>query len=291
MVGDNDTISVGHGNLVVFGGYGNDSITALTGVNSIFVGDNGTATFTGGVVTEVVTSDTSNATGGNDTIKAGSGNDIAIGGVGQDSISLGNTAGNTSIVLGDNGDGPVQLGGDATEVRSAPTGFNQNLGGDDTINVGTGNFVVFGGYGADSITAVAGSTLTLPDSNNILVGDNGNANFNTAGLVTEVTTTDLDISTGGDDTIKAGNGNNIAIGGVGQDSITLGDTAGSTSIVLGDNGTVQFNGAGTQLASVTTDRLQREPGRQRHHQRRQRQHGDFWRLRATTASLRWPETA
>ncbi len=239
VAGDNDNIKVGTGNMVVFGGYGADSITAGSGINSIFVGDNGTATFTAGVVTEVMTTDTTSATGGDDTITAGVGNDIAIGGVGADTISLGNTAGNTSIVLGDNGD--VQFNSAGTLLKYVSTDLN--LGGDDTINVGTGNFVVFGGYGADSITAVAGS-------NSILVGDNGSATFNTGGRVTQVTTPDPDISTGGNDTITAGNGNDIAIGGVGQDSISLGDTvSGGTSIVLGDNGTVRLQHGGAAAPS------------------------------------------
>ena len=51
-------------------------------------------------------------------------------------------------------------------------------------------------------------------------------------------------------TIAQVDGNTIAIGGVDKDSITLGNTASGTSVVLGDNGTVQMNAAGTLLRSV-----------------------------------------
>ncbi len=232
-LGGDDTISVGTGNMVIFGGWGNDSITSLNG-NSIIVGDNGTVNYYAATDTldNVTTSDTANSTGGNDTIQAGNGNTIAIGGVDADTIALGSTAGGTSIVLGDNG--VVQMDSTGTLLSSiTTTGFNQNLGGDDTISVGNGTMVAFGGYGNDSITAGTG-TVTF----SIFVGDNGTATYDATGLVAMVTTTDTSNSTGGNDSIKAGDGNDIAIGGVDNDTITL---ANGNAYVLGDNGVVNLD--------------------------------------------------
>jgi Ca2+-binding RTX toxin-like protein len=247
-MGGIDTINVGDGNMVAFGGYGGDTIIGGHGTNSILVGDNGAATFNAaGVVTEVKTTDIdlTGATGGNDTISNLSGTTVAIGGVGADSITLGNTAGgnSVSVVLGD--DGTVDFNPAGSLLSSVST--NLDMGGVDTINVGDGNMVAFGGYGSDTINGGIGT-------NSILVGDNGFATFNAAGVVTNVTTSDTTLATGGDDIIHTVSGTTIAIGGVGRDTITLGDTStGGTSVVLGDNGTVQFNAAGTIATNISTN--------------------------------------
>src|SRR5207302_298637 len=99
---------------------------------------------------------------------------------------------------------------------------------DDTITGGGVNDVasdvIFGGNGSDSTTTAAG--------NDIIVGDNGSATFSAAtGLLTDVAS--IDTTIGGVDTINAGNGANLVIGGPGADKLTTGSGA---DVIFGDNG-------------------------------------------------------
>jgi Ca2+-binding RTX toxin-like protein len=64
-------------------------------------------------------------------------------------------------------------------------------------------------------------------------GDNGLIAYTDA-VPTLIETTDTVAATGGDDTIDAGDGNNVVFGGVGSDTITTGS---GNDVVLGDNGT------------------------------------------------------
>jgi len=64
----------------------------------------------------------------------------------------------------------------------------------------------------------------------VIVGDNGLATF-TTGVLTHIETTDSGI--GGNETINAGDGNNVVLGGIGIDDITTGNGA---DVVVGDNG-------------------------------------------------------
>ena len=89
--------------------------------------------------------------------------------------------------------------------------LDPSYGGDDTIKLGAGSNIVFGGFGNDKITAGAG--------NQIIVGDNGSVTYNTPGVLKTVTSSDPRY--GGNDTIQVGNGNDLIIGGVGADGITV----------------------------------------------------------------------
>ena len=86
-----------------------------------------------------------------------------------------------------------------------------SIGGIDNINVGLGEDIVFGGIAADTI--VAG------DGNDVVVGDNGIAQFNDLGLLDSVSTTDIAI--GGADQITAGS-NDVIVGGVDADTVSGG---------------------------------------------------------------------
>ena len=99
---------------------------------------------------------------------------------------------------------------------------------------------IFGGSGADTITADynVASTIAPLGINDIILGDDGEADF-TAGVLVLVKSTHTD--DGGDDTIVAGNGNDIVFGGLGADHITLGN---GTDAVLGDSGEAQLSNAG-----------------------------------------------
>ena len=85
---------------------------------------------------------------------------------------------------------------------------------------------------------------------NIVLGDNGrvsriggNIGFGTLADVISVETTDTEASTGDVDTIVSNGGTNVILGGVGGDSISA--LGGSQNIILGDNGVVNLNNAGS----------------------------------------------
>jgi Ca2+-binding RTX toxin-like protein len=220
-----DVIDAGAGNNVILGGSGGDSITTL-GDDDIIVGDNGSATFdTTRVLRTVQTSDPTYA--GADTITAGNGNNIVFGGTANDSITTGTGA---DAIVGDNGKATFDVAG---VLRTIETG-DYASSGDDTINAGTGADVVFGGSGKDTIDA--GSIAAGDVSRDIVVGDNGQATFDSAGRLTSVATTSPE--TGGNDSITLGAGDNVAFGGVGDDTLTAGD---GHDLLVGDNGSAKFD--------------------------------------------------
>ena len=283
MIGGNDSVTGplvagigtfgGNGNNVVIGGIGADTIK-LGGAGNTIIGDDGKATFgTSGQILTITTQDPT--FGGNDTITVNGGNNVILGGAGSDSITAqGASSGN--VILGDDGDAtftsePVS-GSIATSVLAFIETSSQTDGGNDIIITGDGNNVIFGGSGADQIT--------VGNGNSIILGDNGNATFaiaQAAGTVaagtasysrtlTNIETTaevvlsgvisetaDQTIANavvyGGDDTIVAGNGNNVIFGGLGHDQITAGDGA---NIILGDSGIATFEAISGVLVSVST---------------------------------------
>jgi Ca2+-binding RTX toxin-like protein len=142
------------------------------------------------------------------------------------------TGDGTDVVLGDNGTvtyagatGSLQLSQVVSTVLSR--------GGDDVILLGNGRKDVVGGFGSDTVTALAG--------NHVVLGDNGQVDYDTDGapLVLQTTDTEADSAFGGTDTITLGDGDNIVLGGMDADAITTGD---GTDVVLGDNGTVTYAG-------------------------------------------------
>jgi Ca2+-binding RTX toxin-like protein len=236
-VGGDDTIVAGEGRNLVLGGVGADGITAGAG-DDVVLGDNGIVDFTAtGAIMSVTSTDP--AAGGIDTITAGEGNNVVVGGAAGDVIGAPGTGAGDDVLVGDN----------ATVTWNPATGFVTQFaslgtaGGDDVITAGEGRNLVLGGVGADSVTSGAGDDVVL--------GDNGIANFTAGGVITDVTSTHL--SSGGIDTITAGEGNNVVVGGAASDTLSAG--AGN-DVLLGDNGTVTWNpanGVVTQFASLGTD--------------------------------------
>ncbi len=267
--GGDDIITAGDGNNVIFGGSGADTITVGDG-NNVILGDNGNATFavalaSGSVaagdatysrtLTQIETtaqeaggmqtsSQTTGGTvyGGDDSITAGNGNNVIVGGLGADTITAGN---GNNIVLGDSGTANFDpTTGILTSIFStfvgAPVGGTTDTGtsSNDTIKVGNGNDIVIGGSGADTITANYQTQVTVNTSSNtvndILMGGDGEIDF-INGVVSTVTSTDT--NDGGDNTISAGNGNDLVIGGLGANTITLGN---GRDIVVGESGEALF---------------------------------------------------
>ena len=98
---------------------------------------------------------------------------------------------------------------------------------------GSGNNVVIGGIGGD--------TIKLGGANNTIIGDDGEATFGTSGQILTITTQDP--SFGGNDTITVNGGNNVIFGGTGNDTITVqtsGNTAPSGNVIVGDDGDATF---------------------------------------------------
>ena len=227
-----DILVAGNGNNVIIGGGGNDTITAGAG-NSVLIGDEGTATFnSGGFLTNASSSNPSN--GGNDTINAGNGTNVIIGGSGSDAIRLGV---GYSVVLGDNGSATFS----DTGVLSSVATSDPSSGAADTITGASGNNVIFGGAGAD--------TINVNDLGDVILGDNGRATFNSAGQLLSLSSSDP--SVGDSDTITTGIGSNVIFGGAGSDQITAGI---GNNIILGDNGRASFNVVGGKsiLSSVAS---------------------------------------
>ena len=253
-LGGNDIIITGDGPDIVFGGTGADSIDAGGTVNDedVVLGDNGEAFFTANVLTLVQT--TAPEYGGMDEIQTNNGFDVVLGGSDNDLIFAGGTDDSRDIVVGDNGKATFTVTGVLTEImtlESQPVVY----GGDDTITTGKGPDVALGGSGndviigasADSLADVnatlalvsAGAFEVIPAGDNaadVLIGDNGLANFTDAGeLVTIITTIE---NIGGNDILISGNGPDTILGGIADDTIVAGGDDNAEDRILGDNGRV-----------------------------------------------------
>ncbi len=151
-----------------------------------------------------------------------------------DTISSG--TGN-AILIGDNGTAIFAADGTRVQVISELS----TLGGDDTITAAGGDNLALGGIGNDTITTGAGADR--------IFGDNGQLDYKN-GILNRIATTDTSETTGGSDTVEAGDGDNMVFGGTHSDDI---DSGTGNSILLGDNGFVQLNDAGDQRVQVTSE--------------------------------------
>src|SRR6185436_10531549 len=90
----------------------------------------------------------------------------------------------------------------------------------------------------------------------LVMGDNGEFNWDANGVMTWFATTQLD--QGGVDLIDVASGNNIVLGGVGADTIT---TGGGNDTIAGDNAQVDYFANSTQVQRArTTDDLVNQVG-------------------------------
>jgi len=245
-LGARDIISTATGNKNIIGGGGQDDITTGAG-NHIILGDNGLVTYNAtGAVLHYETTDTSAATGDADQIRiGGDGDNTVLGGMGGDSIVIRDANSTTprrgtDTIFGDNGS--VDL--DAVDqhfvrITSTVTG----LGGDDTIVTGDGHKKIVAGYGND--------TVTVNDGSHLIILDNGAVDFNSAGRAVDTITIDVSNATGGNDSVVTGEGDNVVLGGVGNDTITLGRGTGN-DVVIGDNGRIRMDAAGLLFALIET---------------------------------------
>ena len=95
----------------------------------------------------------------------------------------------------------------------------------------------------DDVTAGAGEHYRL--------GRQRQSDHDSDGAIKVLATSDVDNTTGGDDSIVLGDGANQVLAGMGSDTITAGL---GTDLVLGDNGTITYAGSvgALQLATVTS---------------------------------------
>ena len=158
-LGGGATITVADGQNLIVTGYGSSTVTAGDGTN-IIIGGNGEAHFAGAGWLDVAESLAPVPTTSVNTITAGNGDNIIIGGIGGDTITAGD---GENIVFGDAGmvtftgfnRNPVE--GQSWDVvddviLSIAQATYPTVGAADTIGVGSGNVVIFGGTGNDTIT-------------------------------------------------------------------------------------------------------------------------------------------
>jgi Ca2+-binding RTX toxin-like protein len=274
-----DTITGDAGADIAFGGVAGDElfgdsaapVTALDGAD-VLVGDNGRLLFDAAdLFTLVLLESFTDGLGGNDRIRGNAGGDVVIGGTGADAIWGDNEGGasgaadGADIMAGDNarlvlrkiGDGEVpQLTVLGAGVRSIGTtdaidAVNQphvpaaNLSWIDTISGQAGGDVILGGLAGDFLYGAALAPIHALDGADIIVGDNGELDFDVDGDlgVLNLIRSARD-NLGGNDQIHGHAGGDVAIGGTGADQIygdnlaAAGGASDGDDILLGDNADV-----------------------------------------------------
>jgi hypothetical protein len=189
-----DTLRVGAGRVLLYGGPGADGLTAGPEGGSLLHGDTGEDRLTGGA--------------GPDSLAGDDGADVIVGAEGDDQI------------LGDyfGAFGPSDPGPDM--VDAGP--------GSDSVDAGGGDDVVMGGPGADTLTGGVGDDqLEGAEDDDVLDGASGSDTLNgNAGR-------DTIRGSDGADTATGGAGGDLLFGGIEDDRLT-GGGAGATSADPGD---------------------------------------------------------
>ena len=234
----NDTIQLtgtatNTGIVVIEGALGDDTISnaSPTTFSSpvIIIGDKGSFTYDAAnrVVTEVKSG--SPGTGGSDILtNTGNGSAILIGGHAADTIT-GSAGPDTAIA----GEATIAFSGNQiTQITVTGT----DTGAAETINAGDATSrenIVIGGTGADNITA--------GDGRNVIIGDEGQVTFDSAGQLILAESTN--VTNGAADNFTLGQGNYFVIAGAGNETIALGP---GNNFVVGDQGRYRVNSDGTQ---------------------------------------------
>ena len=272
--GDNLTTSTS--NTTVFGGLGDDSLTASAGASvTVFGGDgNDTLAVTGGTQVTVFgdggddslavaggASVTVFGGDGNDSLAVTGGTDVTVfGGDGNDTLSVGGAAGAVTVFGGDgtdnisiNGATGIAVVGSGGQVVGGQITLFGSAGDDDSIAVAAGaNITVFGGDGNDSLSVAGGTNVTV-------FGGDGSDTLSVGGGAAQVTVFGGD----GDDSLAvAGGAAQVTVfGGEGNDTLAVGGAAGQVTVFGGDGndslavtgGTdvTVFGGEGNDTLSVT----------------------------------------
>ena len=185
--------------------------------------------------------------GGDDFIFVDEGADVVLGGSGMDVVHAG-VGDFSDVVLGDNGEVDFDtLTVPGTALVETVTSTATGLGGVDEIVTGDGADYVIAGVGADRVNYILDPTTGEPvqvggdDAADYVVGDNGNAEFDTTtgeSVIDFIET--IAPEHGGDDLIFVDEGPDVVLGGSGMDVIHAG-VGDFGDVVLGDNGEVDFD--------------------------------------------------
>jgi len=175
---------------------------------------------------------------GNDILVGDGGLDVILGGGGNDNLNGG--AGN-DLLAGDFGQ--ILLSSNKVAQQFTAIDVNSTNAGPDTLDGGDANDLLVAG-GTDAVGTVEILTDTL--GSNIFIGDY--ANVDGARILeapTDIVSVDATLR-GGADSITGGRGDEIAVGGEGADTVSLGE---GVNRILGDNGSIDINGTSLTSAS------------------------------------------
>ncbi|MDD3325951.1 MAG: DUF4347 domain-containing protein [Zoogloea sp.] len=286
--GNDDTLRMGSGSAIVFGGAGQDSIAfnaaSSTGANTRFIaGDHARIdTDANGSVTAFASTDTEATSGGNDTLSVGSPDDLIarhlgtnylIGGMGSDTllvsaaydaatgIATQGAARSVDVILADNGR-ITRPDGDARLAQVLSTQITAGRGGDDRVLAANGDKTIIGGVGNDLV-----NIGTTSASTRLIAGDNADITYASPGSFTSFSTLDTAQTTGGIDAIQIGSdastgdlGANYVLGGMEADTVQVAaswnagtasfGSATSTDVILSDNGVITRPNSSTLLSHV-----------------------------------------
>ena len=175
------------------------------------------------------------------------GPDVVLGGSGMDVVHAG-VGDFSDVVLGDNGEVDFDTSTvPGTALVETVTSTATGLGGVDEIVVGDGEDFVIAGGGGDRVNYILDPTTGEPvqvggdDAADYVVGDNGNAEFDTTtgeSVIDFIET--IAPEHGGDDLIFVDEGDDVVLGGSGMDVVHAG-VGDFSDVVLGDNGEVDFD--------------------------------------------------
>jgi Ca2+-binding RTX toxin-like protein len=170
---------------------------------------------------------------------------------------LGDDSGTVSLEAGTDGFLVLNLQGpdNAVDLQTDNDSVDASLSSLPLIIFGgTGDDTIFGGSGDDLIFGDRGRVHYLNENAEVVaVLGGGGPGDTTDGIIREPGTAfSVDGFVGGNDTIDAGEGDNIVSGGFGDDGITTGD---GNDVVMGDNGHIDYDtdGAVKFMATIDTD--------------------------------------
>lgn len=272
--GGNDTIELGvgsgsDGNKYVMGGVGSDSIflssnrgSAAEPTERAVAGDNASMAFDAlGRLTSFTTLDSELATGGNDQINLSISGDregeaitdynVVAGGMGDDDINIQGSTRSNDVISGDNLDYRRSIGVSGERQHLFAGVLVPTSGGNDTIRVGAGDKILFGGQGNDRMTA-----NTEAGDRTLMFGDAGNAVFNSNGNGELIQLLSTATQMGGQDNLSVTGGELFLFAGLGGDTVTVAGDDEATRIISGASAQVNFDqGTAVLLQSAGPDQV------------------------------------
>jgi Ca2+-binding RTX toxin-like protein len=258
--GGNDTISGGFGDDLLDGGGNNDSIDGGEGYDTL-VGGGGRDTLDGGAGNDTLQGDGGRDSlvggEGDDLLQGGSGFDTLIGGEGADTLEGGN--GNDVIIAsgGDvvsGGEGGTDTGDELIVDDVASVTFDPLDSENGTVTFNDGSTLTFTGIEQLTVNGGPDGIVSGTNQNDLIDGDFVDENLE------QVDNNDGTLGTTGDqDNIQAGLGDDTVFAGQGDDTVTGGpSTTNSASenlswIAQGDNSNVDVFTQDTGLSNVTVE--------------------------------------